>query len=252
MEIWSEGKVTYTEADSVSERLPKDIRKGDKKSLEILKDVADEENPEYPESKARAIYELGEVYMAGLCEVERSREKALELFNKAAELGDALALIKLGEYYRDGKQGFKQDGQRALKYFTAAGERGNQKGYELAAEMFRDGKGGFNPSGQRAIEFYELINEHDDTRILLEIAKIYTTGRGDLKPNRQAALEIYKEIIRHGEFWAEVYDNFGIESPRLEGYKEALENAAKHRTGTKLLNIFKRNWIQGTATGLKI
>ena len=47
MEIWSEGKATYTDADSVSSRLPEEIRNGDKDSLERLKAVADEESPEY-------------------------------------------------------------------------------------------------------------------------------------------------------------------------------------------------------------
>ena len=70
-----------------------------------MREVAEVEDSEQaPDVRPRAFYELSEVYSNGLCEVERSREKALELLKKAAELGDDLALIQLGEYYRDGKQ----------------------------------------------------------------------------------------------------------------------------------------------------
>lgn len=183
--------------------------------MQQLREFAATLDPEQPHSQARALYELGEVYFEGLCEVERSTKLALEYFAKAAELNDALALIRLGEFYRDGKQGFIQDGQRALDYFLKAAELGKQNGYELAAEMFW------------AIEFYEKLDALDDKRAAMNIAQVYSEGCGKLKTNGYKALKIYDAIIRQGKYWAKVHRNFGIDSSGFENYKEALNDAAR-------------------------
>lgn len=91
--------------------------------------------------------------------------------------------------------------------------------------MFRYGKGGLKANGYRAIEFYEKLDALDDKRALLEIAETCAEGCGKFKANGQRALEIYEEIIRHGKYWAGVHRDFGIKSPRLHNYEEALEEA---------------------------
>ena len=221
------GKTTYTDADSLSDDLGTKVLGGDKAALEKLKSFATTEDPKRPYSQARALYELSEVYSNGLCEVERSAEKALEHLTQAALLNDALALIRLGEYYRDGKRGFKQDGQQALEYFLKATEVGERNGYKLAAEMFRNGAGGFKADGFRAIEFYEKLDELDDKRAAFNIAQIYEKGCGKLRADGYKAIEIYDDMIRQGKYWMKVRREFGITSFRLRGYKEALGNAAR-------------------------
>ena len=223
----SDGKTTYTDADSLSGDLRENVRNGDKDALQKLKDFAANRDPEQPHSQARALYELFEVYFNGFCEVERSPQEALKFLIQAAELDDDLASLRLAEFYRDGKQGFKQDGQKALKLFIKAAEHGNNNGWRLAAEMFREGKGAFKADGYRAIEFYEKLDSLDDKQALISVAEICTEGCGKFKPDGRRALEIYEEIIRHGEYWAKVNRNFGIESPRLQNYKEALGNSAR-------------------------
>lgn len=125
MTIYGKDKVTYTDADSLSGDLGEKVREGDKDALQKLKNFAENKDPEQPHSQARALYELGEVYLNGFCEVEKSKEKALEMFKQAATLDDDLALIKLGEIYRDGDMGFKQNGQQALENFLNAADDGN-------------------------------------------------------------------------------------------------------------------------------
>lgn len=227
MTIYSDGKTTYTDGDSLSGDLGKRVRDGDKDALQKLKEFAANTDPEQPHSQARALYELSEVYFNGFCEVERSPQEALKFLIQAAELNNNLASLRLGEIYRDGKQGFKQTGQKSLKFFLKAAESGNKDGLRLAAEMFHKGLGGLNPDGYRAIEFYEKLDALDDKQALMNIADICAEGCGNFKADGRRALEIYEEIILHGKYWAKVNRDFGIKSPGLQNYKEALRKAAQ-------------------------
>lgn len=221
------GKTKYTDADSLSGDLGKQVRNGDKDALQKLKEFATNKDPEQPHSQARALYELAEVYFNGFCEVERSQQEALKFLIQAVELDDDLASIRLAEFYRDGKQNFKQDEHKALELFIKAAENGNRNGWRLAAEMFREGLGGLKADGYRAIEFYEKLDALDDEQALMSIAEICAEGCGKFKADGRRALEIYEEFIRHGKYWAKVNRDFGIESPGLQNYKEALGNAAR-------------------------
>lgn len=212
--------VHYTCADALSQHLSADARKGDERTLKILEEIADDEEPEQAECRARATYELGEVQLAA-----QDSEKAIELFIKAVELGDTLAPIRLGKFCRDGKMGFIQAGAKALDYFTKGATCGNPEGLKLAAEMYRYGQGGLKADGLKAIEFYERLDELDDKEALLNIAEIYAEGCGDLKADGGKALDVYAEIIRHGKFWAEVHRDFDIKTERLEIYERALKRA---------------------------
>ena len=218
---YCDGKTTYSDGDSLSDDLGASVRRGDKKALERLKEFAATLDPEQPYSQARALYELSEVYFNGLCDVERSPQKALEFLIQAAELNDDLALLRLAIFYRDGDQGFKQDGQKALELFLKAAEQGNENGLRLSAEMFRAGLGGFKADGYRAIEFYQKLDALDDKSAPFEIAEIYEHGCGALKADKQKALEIYNEILSHGQYWRKVHSEFGIDSPRFKDYREA-------------------------------
>ncbi len=222
MTIYSDGKTIYTDGDSLSGDLREKVRNGDKDALQKLKEFAANRDPKQPHSQARALYELAEVYFNGFCEVKRSPQEALKFLIQAAELDDDLASLRLAEFYRDGKQGFKQDGQKALALFVKVGEHGNKNGFKLAAEMFRKGLGGLKVDGYKAIEFYEKLDALNDKQALMNIAEICAEGCGKFKADRRRALEIYEEIIRHGKYWAKVNRDFGIESPRLQNYKEAL------------------------------
>lgn len=227
MIIYSDGKTTYSDGDSLSGDLGEKVRQGDKEALQKLKKFATDKDPEQPHSQARALYELAEVYFNGFCEVEKSATEALKFLIQAAELDDDLASLRLGKFYRDGKQGFKQDGQKALSLFIKAADFGNKDGLRLAAEMFREGKGSFKADGYKAIEFYEKLDVLDDKKAAFNIAEICLEGCGKFKPDGQRALEIYDETIRHGKYWVKVNRKFGIKSPKLRDYITALRRTAE-------------------------
>ena len=225
MIIYGDGKTTYTDADSLSGDLREKIIEGDQKAFQALQEYA--KNDEKAEVRARAIYELAEVYFNGYCGVEISQQKALELLQKAVEQNDIAAMKKIGEFYRDGEQGFNIDYKKALEYFTKIGDGGFYKGYELAAEMLTEKHGIIDNYGQKAIDLYQKLADLEDDDALSKIAKIYEEGLGEISPNSQAALEVYREIVRGKEYWVEVYQNFKIDTVYLQNYKKALRAIEK-------------------------
>lgn len=225
MIIGSDGKTTYTDAASLSNDLGDRVRRGDKDALKELKTFAATLDPEQPHSQARALYELSEVFFNGLCGVKKSPEEAMKFLIQAADLNDELALIQLGRFYSDGKYGLKQDVPKALELFSKAADKGNQDALMIMAGIYRDGKGTVEADGYKVIEIYERLDALDYNQALLNLAQVYEEGCGQLKPDGYKALEIYDEIIRHGRYWAEVRDKFGISSMREMIYNLALGKA---------------------------
>ena len=225
MIIFSDGKTTYTDANSLSSDLREKIIEGDQKAFQSLQEYA--KNDENPEIRARAIYEIAEVYFNGYCGVEISRQKALEFLQKAVEQNDIAAMKKIGEFYRDGEQGFNIDYKKALEYFIKIGDSGFSKGYELAAELLTEKPGIIDNGGQKAIELYQKLADLENDDALFKIAKIYESGLGEIAPDSQAALEVYSEIIRGKKYWVQVYQTFQIDTVYLQNYKKALRAIEK-------------------------
>ena len=82
MMISGEGKTIYTDAKSLSDDFERRIEDGDEDVIPRLEEIAKAEDPEQPHSRARALYELAQIYFKGLCGVEKSSEKGLEYLNQ--------------------------------------------------------------------------------------------------------------------------------------------------------------------------
>ena len=95
-------------------------RRGDKVAFQELNRLAENGN-------ARAMSNLAQIYLKGLCGVKSSYKRAVELFERAAALDEIYALYRLGEFHRDAKCGFAQDGHRAAEYFIRAAEQADPK-----------------------------------------------------------------------------------------------------------------------------
>ena len=229
MMISGEGKTIYTDAKSLSDDFERRIEDGDEDVIPRLEEIAKAEDPEQPHSRARALYELAQIYFKGLCDVEKSSEKGLEYLNQAANFNDDLALLTLGDFYLNGEHELKKDVRKALEYFQKAADKGNRQGLKYAAHIFRfdeGGIGGVKADGYKVLEFYERLVALDDKRTSFEMAELYKQGCGRLKADGYKALEIYEEIISCGKYWLEVFQNFNIRSPRFEDMVTAMREAA--------------------------
>lgn len=86
---------------------------------------------------AEAANELGIIYLDGRLDQPKDQDKAMELFLKGADLGNATAMKNVAVMYRNGI-GRKADQAQALKWYLIAGAAGyNQDGYEQVIEEAR-------------------------------------------------------------------------------------------------------------------
>lgn len=222
-------KTIYTDAKSLSDDFERRIENGDEDVIPKLEELAKDEDPKQKHSRARALYELAQIYFKGLCGVEKSSEKGLEYLNQAANFNDDLALLTLGDFYLNGEHELKKDVRKALEYFQKAADKGNKQGLKSAAHIFRfdeGGIGGVKADGYKVLEFYERLVALDDKRTPFEMAELYKQGCGRLKADGYKALEIYEEIISCGKYWLEVFQNFNIRSPCFEDMVTAMREVA--------------------------
>jgi len=84
-----------------------------------------------------------------------SDEEILKRIEKRVEVGDAQAIFGLGIHHRDGRFGFKQDYNKALELFHRAGELGDAIACTSIGALYNDGQG-VKVDKKKAIHYYEL------------------------------------------------------------------------------------------------
>ena len=90
--------------------------------------------------KAWAMGMLADRYKDGVG-VKQSDKKAIELYEKAAERGEAAAQYDLGQYYRRGDRGLTQSDKKAIEYYTLASEQGHAEAQSSLGNMYIAGDG---------------------------------------------------------------------------------------------------------------
>ncbi|MCM1257953.1 MAG: sel1 repeat family protein [Roseburia sp.] len=98
------------------------------------------------------MYDLGYLYLRGRG-VEQNYGKALECYEKAADLGDSSAMDMIGYLYESG-EGVEQDYKIALEWYERAANLGNFVSMEHIAYMYENGLGVAKDS-VKAKEWYE-------------------------------------------------------------------------------------------------
>lgn len=98
------------------------------------------------------MHDLGYLYLRGKG-VEQSYAKALECYEKAADLGDSSAMDMIGYLYESG-EGVEQDYDVALEWYERAADLGNFGSMHHIGEMYENGIGVAKDSA-KAKEWYE-------------------------------------------------------------------------------------------------
>ena len=70
----------------------------------------------------------------------KTRKRAVEYYQKAADMGDASATVNLGVMYEYGN-GVDKDPKRAVECYQTAADMGDARGQAYLAIMYRDGNG---------------------------------------------------------------------------------------------------------------
>ena len=84
-----------------------------------------------------------------------SEEEWIKRLNKRKEAGDANAMFSLGCFYSNGLRGLPQDYDKALGLWHRAGELGNAKAYNNIGHAYHFGKG-VERDEKKADHYYEL------------------------------------------------------------------------------------------------
>ncbi|RUO73186.1 tetratricopeptide repeat protein [Idiomarina ramblicola] len=136
-----------------------------------------------------ARYHLGMLYNNGLG-VDKSPQKAFELFAQAATEGDLLAHYKVGCYYAGQFgtfEGFSPNKEKALSHKLKAAEAGYSLAqYDVAAIYYRQG------DKQKALEWSRRAAQQGDPGALMSLMALYQEPDSDFASGTLAYQTILK------------------------------------------------------------
>ncbi len=147
------------------------------------------------QNHAAALNLLGEMALAGGGAAVPDFEKALELFRRAAERGDADAKYALGELYKHGKGVAKDDGEAANWFQAAADDDHAAAMVELAILKFNGSGVERDPAG--AVKLFRRAAEQGNAVAQNRLAYLLAQGRG-VEPDLTQANEWRDRARRAG------------------------------------------------------
>ena len=109
---------------------------------------------------AAAMYDIAYIYFSGQG-VEQDYAKALEWFEKSADLGYSAAMNGIGYMYHYG-EGVEQDFTKALEWLEKSADLGDSTAMINIASMYENGEG-VEQDFTKAIEWYEKSADLDNT-----------------------------------------------------------------------------------------
>lgn len=109
--------------------------------------------------KARCYRHIGYMYQFGRG-VNQNYEKAVELYQKGVDLGDAGACLNLGYMYNEGL-GVNQDYQKAVELYQKACDLGDADAFCNLGAMYYNGQG-VNQDKQKALQLYKKACDMGD------------------------------------------------------------------------------------------
>ena len=149
-----------------------------------------------------ALCKVADFYNEGKGGVERDTLKALELYEKAASLGNTKASFAAGVHYDE----VEPDYEKALKYYEFCNERKYAPVYFYLARMYEEGRG-VPIDLPKAVDLYQKAAEKNDSRAQFALARMLEEGRG-LKRDIPKAIDFYQTAAVNG--YSEAYYRLGL------------------------------------------
>jgi TPR repeat protein len=168
--------------------------------------------------------------------VAKDEAKAVELYKKAAELGNDIAMVNLGWAYARGN-GITKDVVTAFEWYKKAVELGNPKGMYNLGVMYEYGRG-VTKDEIKAVEWYNKAIELGNTNAMHNLGVLYGDGRGVAKDEIKAA-ELFKKAAELGN--GDAAYNLGIMYRNGRG---VAKDEAKAR------ELFKKSADLGSGTAM--
>lgn len=134
-------------------------------------------------------------YHHGVDGVKPDIKKALALYQKSAQTGNAEALLILGTFYDKGKE-VEQNWEKALKYYTEAADKGLTEAEFNIASMYYAGEG-VEQSYAKAAQWFEKSALNGNPKSAFNLGAMYYNGDG-LKQDESQAKYWFKVSARNG------------------------------------------------------
>ena len=169
---------------------------------------------------------LGELYLKpGL--VDRDPTKAVDAYQRAADLGDTSSLIRLAQIVGWGKEVPVNVGRAAaaLEKAAAIDETEAPRAWSLLGDLYAEAAApDHNPA--KAVEAYQKAADLGDQRSMIEIAKIVGRGEGVPKDFGRAAAALEAVIAIGGDRATTAWANLGQLYERADPPNQDLVKAA--------------------------
>ena len=160
------------------------VKKDEQAALNFLKKAAEEQgNPVAMSTLGARLFNGDQPTAGGKALVEKNPEKAMEMFTKAADKGNAAANRLLGQIFEEGLGSQKKDLKKALEFYTK-GANGRD-----AEALFRMGVASelgwmdadskevlVQPNPKNALDLYRLAAQSGDLRALYNVGVYYEAG----------------------------------------------------------------------------
>ncbi len=126
-------------------------------------------------SETEELIKHGEQY-----EKEGDKNKAFELYQRAADLGNSEAFYKLGSYY------FSCGGvAKAIEMYQRAADGGNANGINALGVCYFNGVG-VPQDKNKAVEMYQRAGDLDNAKALFNLGVCYEKGEGVVQDKTKA------------------------------------------------------------------
>ena len=170
---------------------------------------------------AQATFELGRMYYRGQG-VERSFEKAIELWEPLAEAGMPDAQASLAYVYQHG-HGRDKDLDRAVRLYAEAAAQGQRDAIQNLAVIYASGRG-TEQDFRKARELWEVLAEQGDDDAQFGLGLLYFNGRGVPADLETAYMWLYLSAESKNEFAIEACQE--LERRMLSGQLEHAKSLA--------------------------
>ena len=121
----------------------------------------------------------------------------VELYRKAAALGEPLGMTYLGLSYQHGKRLLEKDDKKAVALFQKAADLGNTSGMVLLGMAYGFGEGGLAKDDKKAVALYQKAADLGDPLAMTLLGGIYGDGVV-LAKDEKKAVALYQKAADLG------------------------------------------------------
>ncbi|CAB5209095.1 unnamed protein product [Rhizophagus irregularis] len=140
---------------------------------------------------------------------EGNHKKAWECFEANANVGDILAIYWQGYYYLEGKYVDKNK-QKAMDLFRKAADAGNADAQLRYAFCLID-KENKNIDSSKFMKYLQLAADNNNATALYNLGDVYFSGKLGIKKDKEKGIHYLKQAALHKQAKAkEILDKYGI------------------------------------------